>query len=137
MLSASDIYRMRQTVGEAMPGTAVYSDMASVSDGMGGNATSWAAAGTVDARLDYGLAGISESEFAGRLGGRRAAQLAAHVLLIRFAQLSQRDGAARAVGPLQADPVAHQVDQLAGAQQLAVAAGPLSRSARCFLRHFD
>ena len=92
MLSAGDIHLMRATVDRAMPGTAVVTTLSQVSDGMGGQTDSYAATGTVSARVDYMSA--EEAEIAGRLAER-----ASYVLTVTHdAGLTETDRIVHASG---------------------------------------
>ena len=51
MLTAAEITGMRSTLDESLPGTAVISRATWVSDNQGGSTATWAAAGTVIARI--------------------------------------------------------------------------------------
>lgn len=51
MLTASEIARMRATLDQSLPGTAVISRATWTTDNQGGSTATWAAAGTVIARI--------------------------------------------------------------------------------------
>lgn len=51
MLTDAELAAMRETAEAALPDSAVITRKTTVSDGAGGGSVSWAASGTVDARL--------------------------------------------------------------------------------------
>lgn len=51
MIGAGEIEYMRETIEDALPGTAVIHAVTTTSDGLGGATEAWAAAGTVSCRL--------------------------------------------------------------------------------------
>ena len=65
-LTAGDLARMRSTSDAFLTGTAIISVATRASDGQGGQTWTYAASGTVDARLAY-VRGGSEMEVGGRV----------------------------------------------------------------------
>ena len=66
MLTTSEISAMRTIQESALPDTVVIHRYTTVSDGMGGQIETWAAAGTVDGRIGAAWQ-ASEREIAGKL----------------------------------------------------------------------
>lgn len=70
LLSTAELTQMRHTVGAYLPGTAVLQTATRSSDSQGGQFWTYAASGTVDARLSPILGG--EAEIASRISERNA-----------------------------------------------------------------
>ena len=67
MLTTAEISAMRTIQESALPDTVVIHRYTTVSDGMGGQIETWAAAGTVDGRIGAAGEQASEREIAGKL----------------------------------------------------------------------
>lgn len=68
LLSSADLDAMRGVLNESLPDTAVIYSASYVSDGGGGDTTSWTAVGTVACRVQpYPSSGEDEDQLGGRI----------------------------------------------------------------------